>query len=900
MPNYGQKYIASFSALSSESINYELQIWKKDYTGSTIPITLGADACVQEWVDDEYLKEIKSSFLKIHVINDGTISLEDFYSSFDDDFLVYFYRTDSDYTLLFSGYLSFDDLSDIAVQYAHDFYLVATDGLSFLKEIPFDKAAILNGTEFTDENLNVNIDLMPFGNSIIKINDYIYPYINIKAGSYVTIQIGTAVYQNLLVNEVGTALANPDGGPNDSEPYVFIDVAYTFGSAIYDTNIDFTYTIPYNINKYLKLSEIFKLCLKSLPITKDEFRVIGNLKPANADRLLDQTYLHISSFIDNGKYLDCYQIMENICKSLSAVLMSNGQFYYLVRWGELPTHISDDNLLRPSHRYDSNFEYINSGSEEADYLIDSQNSEVGIIKTLVKPYTYVKSLFNYIDEDTNVFYNANLSITPILSAEYISGYVSNGTIANWDYEKTSLYEPEGFSSHEPNTQYAETNADIKVVTQFYANTELERVLSIPYPVYTTGYHSVKCDPIKISIGDIIQLQFEVRTRYEQYEPSSYMVPFNIILTDGTNTYYGIGNTQPKFGSSPVTYLIAGQWYQDDPTILYNKGYEYRGNEEYNAAEWQTINITLNAAPISGDLIFCFSSIANGVSGNNETYFRNFKCINSIGRINAKGLETTAKYIVNNNLFFEKESPYGHSQDSVIKNNFFINGDNPYNVMKATYWNYAPYPNDYNIYNLTVSSFDNGSGRFYLNVIGQNNIGTPPISNYYYPPGTTFTITNSTGGVIDGTYTILDISITMTNDGIQYFVIYLDGTEIPIDYSPGPATLTIPVYSNIYRLDYIDTRELMLLRSQPATKLDMNIINMAESTFGLTALNPLYIISWIYTNGFDLGVLYIIGSLEVKYKSNQAKCTLYGLIYELDKTYKQINSTITNSIEYIYK
>ena len=57
MPTYGQRYTASFSALSNASINYELQIWQKNYTGSIIPMTLGADACVQEWVDDEYLKE---------------------------------------------------------------------------------------------------------------------------------------------------------------------------------------------------------------------------------------------------------------------------------------------------------------------------------------------------------------------------------------------------------------------------------------------------------------------------------------------------------------------------------------------------------------------------------------------------------------------------------------------------------------------------------------------------------------------------------------------------------------------------------------------------------------------------------------------------------------------------
>ena len=897
MPTYGQRYTASFSALSNASINYELQIWQKNYSGSVTPITLGADACVQEWVDDEYLKEIKSSFLKINLINDGTISLENFYSSFDDDFLVYLYRTDVDYTLLFSGYLSFDDLQDLAVAYNHDFYLVATDGLSFLKEIPFNKAAILNGTEFTDDNLNVNLN-----GSIIKINDYIYPYINIKAGSYVTVQVGTATYPNLLVNEVGTALGNPSGGPTNSEPYVYIDVAYNF-SPLNDTDIDLTYTIAYDIdNKYLKLSEIFKLCLKSLPITKEEFRVIGNLKPYRTDRLLDETYLHVSSFIDNGSYLDCYTIIENICKSLSAVLMSNGQFYYLVRWGELPTHISDDNLLRPVHRYDSDFNYIISGTEDLDYSIGTENTEVGIIKTMIKPYTYVKTILKYISEEQNLLYNGNLAITLILLYEWTSGIISNGSIGNWDYVRSYLYESEGFSSHVPNTQYAETNANILVKKELYGLSEIERVLSIPYVVYTTGYHSVKCNQIPIVVGDRIQLQFEIRTIYDQYEPSSYMVPFNIILSDGTNTYYGIGNRQPKFGSSPVTYLQAGQWYQDDPTILYNKGYEYRGDEDYNAKEWQTIYITLDPAPITGNLIFCFTSIANGISGNDETFFKNIKCVkNGVSAgFGIDSIEETARYVANNNLYFEKESPYGYMPNSTIKNNFFYNGDNPYNTIKVKEWNYIPYPNDYISYNVNIRVDDTiWFGRTRIKVYGQNYTGNPPISNYHYPPGTEFTITNSAGGFLDGTYVIENIGQTETEFGIESFIIFLE-TELPDDTLYASVTLNFPRTQLFPDLQWIDARELMLLRSQPATKLELNILNMAESTIDLTALNPLYILSWVNTDGFDLGVFYIIGSLEVNYRTNQAKCTLYGFIYELDRTYEQINSLITNSFKYIYK
>jgi hypothetical protein len=866
MAYYGGIYRSYFDSISLNDIHhYKLEIYKKDFYGDITDIQLGANPVVQEWIDDEPFKQIKTSTLKVNIINDGTISLENFYSNFDNEFQVILYRIDFADEVIFKGFVSFDDCAEILVQYAHEIQIVASDGLAYLKKIPFDQASINLGSLYEDE-INVNL----IGN-IIKINGYIYPYLNIKVGSSVMVDSGdTLLDGTYTVLEVGTALANPDAVPPSTNPYTYLTVNKDFG-IVNDLTINLTYTIPYNINKYLKLSEIFKLCLKSIPYELEEFRVVSRLALPNESSFLGLTYMHFSSFMNGTEYMDCYSIIEEICNSFSATLFQYRGFWYFVRWGEYTLFNDYETGLRFSTWYDSNFEPITQTYIESNFYIDLDNAETGVIKSLLRPYSYVKETINY-EEPENRLYNADFGITPVIVAQY--GYTS---------DMFFIYESEGFSSYVPNiTWYAETLGNIVVNKNVYTGEEKDRYLSIPYPIYTSGYHSVKSNEISIKEGDVVEYTFDIKTVLDQYEDSGYKVVFDIVLTDGTNTYYGIGNEQAKFGSYPVTYLRAGQWYQTNED-LENRGYQYRGNSDVNAKDWQNINIKLDPAPINGNLIICFTSIANGVDGNNETRIKNIDLkINSIlgGSRYVKGFYSKAKSGLKSDLYLEKDIVFGYSANSTLKNNFFIDGDSLLTVSKAINWRYIN--NGYKIYNETVSSFDTGSGRFFLNVFGQNYSGNPPIDIYFYPAGTEFEISNSDSGLIDGLYTILSISQTMTNAGIEYFVIYLDGTEIPVDYF-GDATLT---FNNPQKflLTELDVREQLLLRYNQSIKLDLNIVNIDFE------LGPLTIIQYANTDYPEGAINYIFGSLSVNYRENNAQATLYGFIDERNN-YSQYNNNL---------
>ena len=65
---------------------------KKDYDGDHINITFGTNPVIHQWQDDDPQKPIKGSSITINIINEGNISLDDFYSNEDDTFQVILYK----------------------------------------------------------------------------------------------------------------------------------------------------------------------------------------------------------------------------------------------------------------------------------------------------------------------------------------------------------------------------------------------------------------------------------------------------------------------------------------------------------------------------------------------------------------------------------------------------------------------------------------------------------------------------------------------------------------------------------------------------------------------------------------------------------------------------------------
>jgi hypothetical protein len=129
----GLIYKGSFDSTTKE--RYTLDIYKKGYSGVTLPITLAGVPVVHKWITDEPRIGVKGSQLLITLQNDGSLPLTSFYSEDDQGFQVLFYWGT---TLLFNGYLVQDDFIEMLVDYRHEITLIATDNLGLLKGVLFD------------------------------------------------------------------------------------------------------------------------------------------------------------------------------------------------------------------------------------------------------------------------------------------------------------------------------------------------------------------------------------------------------------------------------------------------------------------------------------------------------------------------------------------------------------------------------------------------------------------------------------------------------------------------------------------------------------------------------------------------------------------------------------------
>jgi hypothetical protein len=131
---------------SYNEYSYFLQIWDRNYSGSTITeITLGKDGPQMSWdtQDDDRFSTIMSSTCKIPILVESP-TLEQWLRSVrntyeERDVYVHIYRNvqATAESLIWSGFLLPDLNSTTDEYYSYDFNLVFTDGLSGLKEIDF-------------------------------------------------------------------------------------------------------------------------------------------------------------------------------------------------------------------------------------------------------------------------------------------------------------------------------------------------------------------------------------------------------------------------------------------------------------------------------------------------------------------------------------------------------------------------------------------------------------------------------------------------------------------------------------------------------------------------------------------------------------------------------------------
>ena len=138
------------TVFSYNSWSYFVQIWDRNYTGSTITeITLGQGGPQINWDsdNDDRFSTIMSSSCEIPIMVEGTL-LENWLKSVRDsyeekDVYVHIYRNTqaTASSLIWSGFLLMDLNSSVDEFFPYEFKLTFTDGLSLLKEVDFVETA---------------------------------------------------------------------------------------------------------------------------------------------------------------------------------------------------------------------------------------------------------------------------------------------------------------------------------------------------------------------------------------------------------------------------------------------------------------------------------------------------------------------------------------------------------------------------------------------------------------------------------------------------------------------------------------------------------------------------------------------------------------------------------------
>ena len=138
------------TVFSYNSWSYFIQIWDRNYTGSTITeITLGQGGPQINWDsdNDDRFSTIMSSSCEIPIMVEGTLLenwLKNVRDSYEEkDVYVHIYRNTqaTASSLIWSGFLLMDLNSTVDEFFPYEFRLTFTDGLSLLKEVDFVETA---------------------------------------------------------------------------------------------------------------------------------------------------------------------------------------------------------------------------------------------------------------------------------------------------------------------------------------------------------------------------------------------------------------------------------------------------------------------------------------------------------------------------------------------------------------------------------------------------------------------------------------------------------------------------------------------------------------------------------------------------------------------------------------
>jgi hypothetical protein len=583
MSVWNSKYNTEFFT-SNPACNYRIDLLLKDYTGGTSTSIKLDPEVIQEWQDDDPKTPIRGCTLKIKVITGdpfyNAVNFLDFYSNEDDTWKVVLKRTDTNETL-FVGYLLQDDCSDICIDYTHTFSLTFSDNLGIMKGVSLLQASEIlpnfdTFTSITVQSLVGNPHEIYSADSrwgILNIGDNFTIFSGGLAGTYTVIGRGFNTIFNLYF--VYTAEPVPPGFT------VTDDIDYTYfglGTTGYQSFRSIFIMLIYSTGHRLPLNVMTKL----VPVG------------GTTDDLLRDTYVDVNSFLKNGEWMNCYDILELICLRFNACFFqAHGQWYF-VRWDELYRYTTFAGATYQGNAYnaDMNVSTITQNIVAFDFL-GGKDMETGTMKSIVRPDLFVRETFNY-QQPESLLCNANLQDLGNVIQEYISG-----TFLIKEYGLSSWFD--GPFSPIPD-RFIRITFDNDSGSRTFGQ-ELDRNVVIVNSTGSAPQSAKSCD-IALSKGDIIEFNFSYRTNVHQAGPINNV--FAVSITDGTTTYYVQNN---------------GSW----ATTLGFVNNIPNGGDTF---DWQSVNILSNPAPINGIVnIYLAEATPNGATpSSDETLFKDLSFI----------------------------------------------------------------------------------------------------------------------------------------------------------------------------------------------------------------------------------------------------------------------------------
>lgn len=839
---YGLKYFAEFNTISSQNLTFRLEISKKNFTGDEQEITLTATGCVQEWQEDNPFAPIKGCTLNIGIINDGTVSLDDFYSEEDDEFYVELIRTDTMMTL-FRGYILQDDSQEVVLEYAHEINIVATDNLGTLKDVLLNDAA----AKFGNTTTYTGIDITAEGQSFITDRPEIS---GLKPGQLFSID--TSLYIGNYTC-IGIEFQNPVWIINVGKPLP------NFG---YQTS-DIIIKNPVELNDYVSLLTLVRLCLKSTEIST-YLKVATNIYPegGSIERWLDSTIILGSTFQNNDKWDNCYDVLEKIMKRFNATLFQSWGQWYIVRFGELFAGYN----RTPSHfaiigdQYTNDFAYLTTFNENHLFDINANEVETGLLKSIIRPYKFITETFNY-DQQTNLIKNTNLQNVGNLLNQYQVGTLPE---YNTVYEYAS-------SDYIP---LAPVTTSIFVVKD-QDGKEVERTLSLKgQPTVSWWYlappgiyyypAAIKTNEIQVSKDTKFSLSFDFRT--ERILSAFYPTYFYITLFDGTNTYTLRSDLSWQFGTGTVG--------------LFYINYGTPNND------WQNFSIDVKI-PFDGVLTIYFPQ--SDLEYFEETYFRNIK-------FNISG------YIVNGQITI------GHShtetQTAVIKNsleNEIKIDDAPNNLIRGALF-----------IDQTVAGIQQMTNNWVFKcgeLINKNitlqttNLELPIFGTFYgfifegcqiyFNPGDEFTLSGF-NEEIDRTWVVEFIYNYL---GLNY--VFVVGAEFPSTSEPLTGTIEYNEPDKVFTtFGEYSVKEQLFNFQKPRYKYNGTLLFINRDERTISNLSLFNFALGAYNNNNVMPV----GSIAIDYRNEIANFTMWALFEQLGDPWCDFANFVNNrfyNFSYIY-